>query len=153
MTKLSAGILLYERGDQELRVLLIHPGGPYWAKRDLGAWSIPKGEYEPGEVAEDAARRELAEETGLVLQTSFHELGEARQPSGKRITAFAAEAQFDIANLRSNLFEMEWPPHSGRTQRFPEVDRAGWFSLAEARRRILPGQAVFLDRVEALMTG
>lgn len=151
MAILSAGILLYESGSDGLRVLLVHPGGPYWAKRDLGAWSIPKGEYTGDESAEDAARRELAEETGLVLTLPLWALGEARQPSGKRITAFAAEAAFDITALRSNLFEIEWPPRLGQSQSFPEIDRAAWFSIADARQRIIPGQAIFLDRLAALL--
>jgi predicted NUDIX family NTP pyrophosphohydrolase len=151
MAILSAGIILFETGNEGLRVLLVHPGGPYWAKRDFGAWSIPKGEYMSDEPAEDAARRELAEETGLVLTLPLTSLGEARQPSGKRITAFAAETAFDIATLRSNLFEMEWPPKSGHRQSFPEIDRAAWFSIADARRHIIPGQAIFLDRLAALL--
>lgn len=151
MAILSAGIILFETGNEGLRVLLVHPGGPYWTKRDFGAWSIPKGEYMSDESAEDAARRELAEETGLVLTLPLTSLGEARQPSGKRITAFAAEAAFDIATLRSNLFEMEWPPKSGHKQSFPEVDRAAWFSIADARRHIIPGQGIFLDRLTALV--
>lgn len=151
MAILSAGILLYESGNDGLRVLLVHPGGPYWAKRDFGAWSIPKGEYTSDEPAEDAARRELAEETGLVLTKPLVALGEARQPSGKRITAFAAEAAFDIATLQSNLFEMEWPPRSGQSQNFPEVDRASWFSIPDASRYIIPGQAIFLVRLTALV--
>ena len=153
MATLSAGIILYEPGPKGLRVLLVHPGGPFWSKRDLGAWSIPKGEYPADEPAEDAARRELAEETGLVLTKPLIALGEARQPSGKRITAFAAEAKFDAAALRSNRFDMEWPPKSGQTQSFPEVDRAAWFSIADARQYILPGQAIFLDRLSALVAG
>lgn len=145
--KRSAGILLYQMEDGRLRVLLAHPGGPFWAKRDLGAWSIPKGEYEPPEEAEAAARREFSEETGLSLTGPLVDLGEARQPSGKRITAFAADLPFDVTALKSNLFDMEWPPKSGRMQSFPEIDRAEWFDMDEARRRILPGQAAFLDRL------
>jgi len=146
--KRSAGILLYQKEAGVLHVLLVHPGGPFWAKRDLGAWSIPKGEYEPPEEAETAARREFAEETGLALTCPLVDLGEARQPSGKRIAAFAADMPFDIMALKSNLFEMEWPPKSGRTQSFPEIDCAAWFAMDEARRRILPGQVTFLDRLE-----
>jgi len=146
--KRSAGILLYQKEAGILRVLLVHPGGPFWAKRDLGAWSIPKGEYEPPEEAETAARREFAEETGHTLTCPLIDLGEARQPSGKRVTTFAANMPFDITALKSNLFEMEWPPKSGRRQSFPEIDRAEWFGMDAAHRRILPGQAVFLDRLE-----
>lgn len=148
MKVLSAGILLFDRHSPPLRVLLVHPGGPYWAKKDLGAWSIPKGEYTPDEAPETAARREMAEETGFAFGGPLFPLGEARQPSGKQITAFAAEGAFDIRTLRSQSFGMEWPPHSGRIQAFPEVDRCDWFELPEARRRILPGQAVFLDRLD-----
>ncbi|MGZ3306687.1 MAG: NUDIX domain-containing protein, partial [Asticcacaulis sp.] len=118
MTTLSAGILLFQRGDDP-RVLLVHPGGPFWAKKDLGAWSIPKGEYLPPEDAETAARREFAEETGGRLTAALIPMGEARQKSGKVVTAFAAEQSFDVAQLKSNLFEMEWPPRSGRRQSFP----------------------------------
>jgi predicted NUDIX family NTP pyrophosphohydrolase len=151
MAILSAGIILYETGPEGLRMLLVHPGGPFWSKRDLGAWSIPKGEYAADEPAEDAARRELAEETGLVLTKPLIALGEARQPSGKRITAFAVEAKFDVATLRSNRFDMEWPPKSGQTTSFPEVDRAAWFSIPDARQYILPGQAIFLNRLLTAM--
>ncbi len=148
--KRSAGVLLYQMEAGVLRVLLVHPGGPFWAKRDLGAWSIAKGEYEPPEDAETAARREFAEETGLDLTGPLIPLGEARQPSGKRVTAFAADLPFDVAALKSNRFEMEWPPKSGRRQSFAEIDRAAWFGMDEARRRILPGQALFLDRLEQI---
>lgn len=150
MAILSAGILMYQRGEP-IRVMLVHPGGPFWARKDDGAWSLPKGEYAEGQDPEAAARRELAEETGLVVEDVLTPLGEARQPSGKRITAFACEGAFDVARLRSNLFELEWPPRSGRRQSFPEVDRAGWFTLEEARRKILPGQRIFLDRLESAL--
>ncbi len=147
MTKLSAGILLFQR--DALRVLLVHPGGPFWARKDMGAWSIPKGEYDDDEDAEAAARRELAEETGLVLTMDLIPLGEVKQASGKRVTAFAAEASFDVTTLVSNRFDLEWPPKSGRMQRFPEVDRAEWFALDTARAKIIPAQAAFLDRLLA----
>jgi predicted NUDIX family NTP pyrophosphohydrolase len=148
----SAGVLLYRTVGGRAECLLVHPGGPFWARKDLGSWSIPKGEHEAGEPAEAAARRELEEEIGLCWAGELLPLGEARQPSRKLISAFAARADFDCATLRSNPFEMEWPRRSGRMQRFPEIDRAAWFDLDEARRRILPGQAVFIDRLEALLS-
>ncbi|HKH34735.1 MAG TPA: NUDIX domain-containing protein [Beijerinckiaceae bacterium] len=143
----SAGVLLYKRENGALKVLLVHPGGPFWAKKDAGAWSIPKGEYVEGEDPEAAARREFEEELGVAIEAALQPLGEAAQPSRKRVIAFAAEGELDIAEIRSNSFEMEWPPKSGRRQSFPEVDRADWFTLAEAREKILPGQHVFLDRL------
>ena len=144
----SAGILLYRQGASGPEVLLVHPGGPFWARRDEGAWSIPKGEHDDGEEAVDAARREFAEETGsaLALETLVP-LGEVRQRSGKRVAAWAAEGDLDPADVRSNTFEMEWPPRSGQMQAFPEVDRAEWFPLEEAQRRMLPAQAPFVDRL------
>ncbi len=147
MASQSAGILLYRRTGDGVEVLLIHPGGPFWTKKDQGAWSIPKGEYGDDEAPDVAARRELAEETGLRLDASLMPLGDVRQTSGKRVTAFAAEGAFDPANLTSNLFEMEWPPKSGRRQSFPEVDRAQWFTPEEARLRLIPAQAELIDRL------
>jgi predicted NUDIX family NTP pyrophosphohydrolase len=145
-TKVSAGILLH-RGDE---VLLVHPGGPFWAKKDLGVWSIPKGELEdPGEDPRARALIEFAEETGTDLgDPELRELGEVRLKSGKRVIGYAAEGDLDADAIVSNTFEMEWPPRSGRRQAFPEVDRAGWFGLAEARERINPAQAAFLDRLQ-----
>jgi predicted NUDIX family NTP pyrophosphohydrolase len=151
MTTRSAGVLLYKYEAGELRVLLVHPGGPFWAKKDAGAWSIPKGEYVEGEEPEAAARREFEEELGVTLDSDLAALGEAVQPSRKRVIAFAAEGDLDIAAVRSNSFAIEWPPKSGRRQSFPEIDRAGWFTLAEAREKILAGQRVFLDRLCALL--
>jgi predicted NUDIX family NTP pyrophosphohydrolase len=148
MAKRSAGILLFRGRGPELRLLLVHPGGPFWAKKDLGAWSIPKGEYEEGENPLAVARRELEEELGSPAPAGDAiELGELVQPSRKVITAFAIEGDFDPSRLKSNLFEMEWPPKSGRRQSFPEVDRAQWFTLEEAREKILPGQRPFIDRL------
>jgi predicted NUDIX family NTP pyrophosphohydrolase len=148
MPKLSAGILLYRARQGAVEVLLVHPGGPFWAKKDQGAWSIPKGEYEEGEEALDVAKREFEEELGSPPpQGTFLELGELVQPNRKVITAFAVEGDFEPAKLTSNHFEMEWPPRSGRKQSFPEVDRAVWFAPEEARKRILPGQASFIDRL------
>jgi len=153
MAKRSAGILLYRRDDWALRVLLVHPGGPFWAKRDAGAWSIPKGEYGEGEDALDCAKRGFAEELGRAPEGDFQDLGEVTQRGGKRVTAWAVEGAFDIDAIVSDTFEQEWPPNSGRSESFPEVDRAAWFTLDEARAKILQGQRDFLDRlVEKVLT-
>ena len=151
MARKSAGIIVYRRTGETVEVLLVHPGGPFWGKWDLGAWSIPKGEYSEDENPEAAARREFAEETGWSLQGELRPLGEIRQKGGKVVTAFAVEGDFEAGTLKSNVFEMEWPPKSGHTASFPEVDRAGWFGLAEAREKMIEGQRAFLDRVEALV--
>ena len=152
MSKLSAGILLYRGEGTAREVLLVHPGGPFWAKKDKGAWSIPKGEYAEGEDPLSVAKREFAEELGSPPpEGRYIELGELKQPSSKRITAFAVAGDFDPAGLKSNLFELEWPPKTGRVRSFPEVDRAQWFTLAEAREKILPGQAPFIDRLRDLL--
>jgi predicted NUDIX family NTP pyrophosphohydrolase len=146
MTKRSAGILLYRGRGDALRLLLVHPGGPFWAKKDEGAWSIPKGEYDEGEDPLAVARREFEEELGSPTPAGdIIDLGELVQPSRKLITAFAVAGDFDTSRLRSNLFELEWPPRSGRMQSFPEVDRAEWFTPDEARAKILPGQRPFID--------
>jgi predicted NUDIX family NTP pyrophosphohydrolase len=147
--KRSAGILLYRhRPDAGLEVLLVHPGGPYWARKDLGAWSIPKGEHEEAEEALDCALREFEEETGSKpAPGELDELGSVKQKSGKVVAAWALEGDLDADAVQSNTFELEWPPRSGRMQEFPEVDRAAWFGLDEARERILPAQAPFLDRL------
>jgi predicted NUDIX family NTP pyrophosphohydrolase len=145
----SAGLLLYRLSDGEPEVLLVHPGGPFWARKDEGAWSIPKGEYEPDEAPLAAALREFQEETGVALHGMPRPLGEAVQPSRKIVTAFALEGDLDPAVIRSSNFEMEWPPRSGHRATFPEIDRASWFGIAEAGIKILPGQAVFLDRLLA----
>ena len=147
MPKRSAGILMYRRPDAGVELLLVHPGGPFWAKKDLGAWSIPKGEYSEEEDAIDVARREFKEETGARALGDLLPLGELVQPGRKIVTGFALEGDFDPATLKSNRFEMEWPPKSGRRTSFPEVDRAEWFSADEARRRILPGQNDFISRL------
>jgi predicted NUDIX family NTP pyrophosphohydrolase len=151
----SAGILLFRGPAVSLEVLLVHPGGPYWARKDLGAWSIPKGEPDEGEDLRECALRELGEELGPAAPSppreALLELGSVRQGSGKLVHAWATENDFDPARLRANSFSMEWPPRSGAEREFPEVDRAEWFDLAEARRRILAAQADLLDRlVEAL---
>ncbi len=129
----------------------MHPGGPFWRKRDTGAWSIAKGEYSQDEQPEAAARREFAEETGWEAEGDLTPLGEIRQAGGKCVTAFALEADFDPRTLRSNRFEMEWPPRSGRMQSFPEVDRAEWFGLNEAREKLVARQRAFIDRLEEVL--
>ncbi len=144
MAKRSAGLLLYRLKSGQPEVLLVHPGGPYWAKKDDGAWSIPKGEYTEGEEPLAAARREFEEETGICPEGEAIPLGTIRQPGGKLVTAFAMEGDLDASAIRSNTFGMEWPPRSGRMQTFPEVDRAGWFGKEEAERKILRGQLPIL---------
>jgi len=143
----SAGILMHRRVGRELQVLLVHPGGPFWARKDMGAWSIPKGEYGEEETAWSAAAREFEEETGFRPAGEPLDLGEIVQPSRKRITAFALEGDVDASHIRSVTFDLEWPPRSGRVHSFPEVDRAEWFSIEIARAKILPGQRPFLDRL------
>lgn len=153
MAVVSAGILPFRRRDASLEVLLVHPGGPFWAKKDEGAWSVPKGEVGEGEEPRACALRELEEELGSSLglvAERLTELGSVRQKSGKVVHCWAAEAEFDPAQLRSNTFEMEWPPRSGVQREFPEVDRAEWFGLEVARDKINPAQAEFLDRLTAL---
>jgi predicted NUDIX family NTP pyrophosphohydrolase len=146
--KRSAGILLYRLNGGEPEVLLVHPGGPFWAKKDEGAWSIPKGEYEDGEDPEACARREFAEETGAELAPGeLADLGSVKQKSGKQVTAWAVEGDLDPVTVTSNTFEMEWPPRSGTRQSFPEVDRAEWFDLDTAREKLNPAQTAFLDRL------
>ncbi len=143
---------MYRGAGPGLEVLLAHPGGPFWARKDAGVWSIPKGEYQEGEEALAVARREFEEELGAAPPPNgYSSLGEVRQPSRKLITAFAVKGDFDPARLRSNHFEMEWPPKSGKRQSFPEVDRAAWFAVEEAREKILPGQAPFIERLLALL--
>ena len=153
MPKLSAGLLVYRRADDTIEVLLVHPGGPFRAKKDDGAWSLPKGEYEPGEDPLLVALREFEEEIGQPApdHSEARGLGDQRQASGKIVSAWAVEGDVDVSNVRSNTFEMEWPPRSGRTQEFPEVDRAGWFDLDAAREKLIRGQVGFLDRLEALL--
>ena len=150
MPKRSAGILMYRRGAQGLELLLVHPGGPFWARKDLGAWSIPKGEYSEAENPLEVALREFEEETGMRPRGELRPLGEVTQPGRKVVTAFALEGDFDPATLRSNTFEMEWPPKSGRRASFPEVDRAQWFSPEIAQEKILQGQRQLIDRLLAM---
>jgi predicted NUDIX family NTP pyrophosphohydrolase len=147
MPKRSAGLLMYRRSGGHLEVLLVHPGGPFWMKKDLGAWTIPKGEYDAGEEPLAAATREFQEETGLVASGPFRPLTPIKQPGGKIVHAWAFEGDCDAGALKSNSFSLEWPRGSGRMQEFPEVDRAGWFRIEDARRKILPGQAGFLEEL------
>ncbi|HZI89312.1 MAG TPA: NUDIX domain-containing protein [Candidatus Polarisedimenticolia bacterium] len=150
----SAGLLLYRKREGIDEVFLVHPGGPYWAKRDLGAWSIPKGMFEPGEEALDAARREFREETGFDPPAGpFEPLGSILQPSGKIVEVWSTPGDVDPDGLRSQSITVEWPPRSGRRNEYPEVDRGAWFTLAEARRRILPGQRGFLTALERRLDG
>ena len=154
MAARSAGLLLYRMAGGALEVLLVHPGGPFWAKKDLGAWSIPKGEYGDGEDPRACALREFEEELGSPAPgEALLELGEVTQRNRKVVTAWALEGDLDAGAIHSNTFELEWPPRSGRMQAFPEVDRAAWFSLADARSRINPAQAAFLDRLAERLGG
>ena len=152
MTKRSAGILLFRHNDGSVQVLLIHPGGPYWRRKDEGAWSIPKGLFDEGEEPLSAAKREFLEETGMTPQGVFIELGEFRQPSGKRLTVWALEGDFDLASFRSNTFRMEWPPKSDRFEDFPEADRAEWFDVGNATRKITEAQRPILDALLRLLS-
>jgi len=145
MKKTSAGLLMFRRAPAGLEVLLAHPGGPFWARKDLGAWSIPKGEVNQGENPLAAAQREFLEETGFAGAPPFIDLGEVQQPGGKMVRAWAFESDCDPAAMVSNQFEMEWPPKSGMMKRFPEVDRVAWFGIDEARRRILRAQLRFVE--------
>ena len=149
MSKRSAGLLVHRRGERGLEVFLVHPGGPFWAKKDLSAWSIPKGEYEESEPPLEAALREFREETGFAVSGNFLELGTIRQAGGKLVSAWACAGDFDPAHLTSNECEIEWPPRSGRLIRIPEVDRGAWFPISEARSRIFESQQEFLDRLLA----
>ena len=151
MAKLSAGILLYRLADDSLEVMLVHPGGPLWQNKDLGAWSIPKGEFLPGQDPLATAKREFKEETGGTVRGSFTEMMPVRQAGGKLVYAFAVEGDFDVTKLKSNTFSMEWPPKSGRMEEIPEVDRGEWFDLNTARIKMNPAQAAFIDQLEALL--
>jgi predicted NUDIX family NTP pyrophosphohydrolase len=149
MAKKSAGLLMFRRStDGQVQVLLVHPGGPFWANKDLGAWTVPKGEYDDSEDALEAAKREFAEETGFAVSGPFLPLGSLKQPSGKTVSVWAFESDCDPAALVSNKFEMEWPPKSGRMASFVEIDRAGWFSVGEARERLVKGQVGFVEALE-----
>ncbi len=153
MPERSAGILLFRRAPGALAVFLVHPGGPFWAKKDEGAWSIPKGLINPGEAPAAAAEREFGEETGLPVDSALIELGEFRLPSGKRLVAFALEGDADPAAIRSNHFSMEWPPRSGQEASFPEVDRASWFDVDTARLKLNKGQLAVLDALLSRLGG
>ncbi|MCV7225969.1 NUDIX domain-containing protein [Mycolicibacterium komossense] len=154
MPKLSAGLLLYRINDNTVEVLIAHPGGPFWARKDDGVWSIPKGEYDVGEEPWHAAQREFAEELGLPAPAGPRiDLGEVRQAGGKVVTAFAVHADLDITDARSNTFELEWPKGSGRVREFPEVDRVAWVPLAVARAKLLKGQLPLLDVLSGALTG
>ena len=148
--KRSAGLLLYRKRDGALEVFLVHPGGPFWAKKDAGAWSIPKGEIDEGEDPLAAAKREFAEETGLRPDGELVALAPIRQKGGKVVLAWAIEGDCDARAIKSNVFSMEWPPKSGKMAEFPEIDRAEWFSLDEARRRINPGQLPLIDELQEI---
>jgi len=148
--KTSAGLLLYRRCT-ELEVFLVHPGGPFWTSKDAGAWSIPKGEFADGEEPLQAAKREFTEETGFTVSGEFRCLDPLKQPGGKIIYAWAIEADCDPAQIRSNLFSLEWPPKSGKMQHYPEVDRAAWFNISEARKKILAGQVGFIEQLIAAL--
>lgn len=151
MAILSAGVLLYRHTPGGICVLLVHPGGPFWRRKERGAWSIPKGEVAQGESAEAAARREFCEELGTPVNGPLQPLGEIRQSGRKHVAAFALEGDFDVARLRSNKFKLEWPPKSGAIKSFPEIDRAEWFSLPIAYEKILTGQRLFLARLEDML--
>jgi predicted NUDIX family NTP pyrophosphohydrolase len=150
MPKISAGILMYRDGAAGMEVLLAHPGGPFWRNRDLGAWSIPKGEFHGVEDPEAAARREFAEELGVELTGPLQPLGQLRQRGGKTVIAYASKGTLDVANVRSNQIPIEWPPRTGRIIYVSEIDRAAWFELPLARKKILASQEPFLDRLERL---
>jgi len=147
MTKKSAGLVLYRFKDSQLEVFLVHPGGPYWSKKDEGAWSIPKGEYEEGEDPFEVAKREFKEETGFEANGDFISLSPLTQPSRKIVIAWALEGDCDADKIKSNTFTMEWPPRSGKYAKFPEVDRAGWFSIHVAKIKLLKGQVGFLEQL------
>ena len=151
MRKPSAGILAFRRRGAKMEFLLVHPGGPFWEHRDDGAWSIPKGEYDADEEPLAAAQREFLEETGFVALEPFTPLTALTQPNGKRVSAWAIEADFDATAMSSNTFTMEWPPRSGVQAEFPEVDRAEWFGTAESKRKLLPGQVGFIDEIVSLL--
>jgi predicted NUDIX family NTP pyrophosphohydrolase len=151
MAKQSAGLLVYRRRNSGAEVLLVHPGGPFWQNKDRGAWSIPKGEFSLHEDPLEVARREFHEETGFTADGSFVAIQPLKQPGGKTVHAWLVEGDFDPAQVRSNTFSIEWPRGSGKVCEFPEVDRAGWFTIAEAREKILPGQRAFLDALEAAL--
>ena len=153
MARQSAGLLMYRRRGDKFEVLLVHPGGPYWAKKDLGAWSIPKGEYEADEDPFEVAKREFQEETGFTAEGDFMQLKQRKQSGGKLVSAWAVEGDCDSSAARSNTFTMEWPPRSGQQREFPEVDRAEWFPLDVAKEKILSGQTGFIEELDEILRG
>ena len=153
MQKTSAGILLYRYKEGALQVLLVHPGGPFWAAKDLGAWSVPKGLIDPGEDALEAALREFREETGFIARDHFIQLTPVRMKSGKVVKVWAVEGDCEPSAIKSNAFSMEWPPGSGKQQEFPEVDLAAWFDVDQARKKINQGQVGLLDELQILLSG
>jgi len=152
MPNISAGLLLYRKRDRRVEVFLVHPGGPYWANKDLGVWSIPKGIVEEGEDLLDAAKREFHEETGFTAAGLFQPLSPVKLRSGKNVYAWAAEGEVDPQAMKSNSFTMEWPPRSGRMHAFPEADRGAWYPLEEAKTKIAPGQGALLEELRRLIT-
>ena len=153
MTKVSAGLLMYRKRNQALEVLLVHLGGPFWAKKDAGAWFVPKGEVNPGEDELAAARREFQEETGLTPSAELLVLGSVKHKSGKKVSAWAFEGDCDPSALRSNTFQMEWPPRSGKTREFPEIDRAAFFTTESAREKMHPAEFEFVTRLFKVISG
>jgi predicted NUDIX family NTP pyrophosphohydrolase len=151
MPKLSAGILLFRKRPADVEVMLVHPGGPFWARKDDGVWSIPKGLVDEGEDLLAAAKREFLQETGMAVDGEFLDLGAHKRPGGKKIAAWACEGDFDPASLKSNTFSLEWPPRSGRLAEFPEVDRAAWCSIDDALEKINKGQKPIIAALEALV--
>lgn len=151
MTKQSAGLLLYRNTNEAIEVFLVHPGGPFFAKKDESSWSIPKGEFNDDEDALTAAKREFEEETGKPIDGSFIKLQPIRQKSGKMVHAWAVESDLDHTNIVSNTFEIEWPPRSGKRKTFPEIDRAGWFTLHEAKEKLIPAQVKLLEELESIL--
>jgi predicted NUDIX family NTP pyrophosphohydrolase len=149
--KKTAGLLLYRIRDAAVEVFLVHPGGPFWAKKDQGAWSIPKGEFADDEQPLSAAKREFQEETGFSMEGNFMALAPLKQRSGKLVYAWALEGDCDAGAIKSNLFSMEWPPRSGKRQEYPEVDRASWFTMESAKRKIVPGQIAFLEELQQML--
>jgi predicted NUDIX family NTP pyrophosphohydrolase len=149
--KSSAGLLMYRSAGRSVEILAVHPGGPFWAKKDLGSWSIPKGEFDESESAFEAAKREFTEETGASPEGTFIGLKPVRHKSGKIVHAWAIEGQFDVGSLKSNTFELEWPPKSGRIQSFPEIDRAGWFSIPDGVAKLVPAEVSFVDELASIL--
>ena len=151
MPRKSAGILLYKMENEILKIFLVHPGGPFWAKKDEGAWSIPKGEFDDGEDPLDAAKREFEEETGIKISGDFIELNPVKQKSGKVVYAWAVKGDIDVSKIKSNEFEIEWPPKSGKMKTFPEIDKAAWFDLSKANEKIIEAQSSLIRELETML--